>query len=113
MFQILEFVKLKGNLYTIVTEHNQTVYTEKSLRCDRYNIGEDKYYREDRVIPSFIKVVYNVEASSNESYALLLTNVGLIHFTEENGFETDGDYIPYFARHSSLITSNAALFTIT
>ena len=94
--------KLKSNIYTIglfedirrkilpirlQTSSKLSVDYFKTLECDRYDIERDEYFASENEIPSFINDVYSVETDSNESYALILTNVGLIPFTTKNGFE--------------------------
>ena len=94
--------KLKSNIYTIglfedirrkilpirlQTSSKLSVDYFKTLECDRYDIERDEYFASENEIPSFINDVYSVETDSNESYALILTNIGLIPFTTKNGFE--------------------------
>ena len=59
-------------------------------KCDRYDIDRDEYFPSDIDIPRVINDIYSAETDSSESYALILTDVGLIKFTTKNGFEYDG-----------------------
>ena len=63
--------------------------------CDRYDIVKDEFCASEHEIPSFISDVYDAETALNESYAFILTNVGLIPFSSENGFEYD-ERPPYY-----------------
>ena len=70
-------------------------YHEECLRCDRYDIDQDRYYEKDRVIPTFMKYIgmispISVAVNATESYALLITDNYQIVFTEDNGFECNG-----------------------
>ena len=105
--------KLRNNIYTIGLYENRVRLPpsrihqrEESFReflntyvstwhCDRYDIVKDEFYASENEIPSFISDVYDAETALNESYAFILTNVGLIPFSSENGFEYDGRF-PYY-----------------
>ena len=67
------------------------LYTYVSTwHCYRYDIIKDEFYASENEIPSFINDVYGTETAWNESYAFIMTNLGLIPFSNENGFEYDG-----------------------
>ena len=75
---------------------------ERKLQLDCYVIKEDKYHENISVsIPSEINWISGAVADLNQTHAFLVTNIGLVVFTEENGFECDAfDFIPFFAKHS-------------
>ena len=66
-------------------------------------------------IPPDINRISSATSNSSETYGLLLTNIGLIVYTEENGFEIDeSDFVPFFNRPRSQfwVTSKPTLFCI-
>ena len=105
--------KLKSNIYTITLFENKfnwhnfnpelkerpilprilqprlkfTTKTVSAFECDRYDIDRDEYFTSEFEIPNRINDIYSAETDVNESYALILTNIGLIPFTTKNGFE--------------------------
>ena len=113
--------KLKNSLY-IASSRQQYVIEDGfrikwNLRFDRYIIKEDRYHENISVsIPSEIDWISGAVADLNQNYAFLVTNVGLIVFTEENGFECNkSDFIPFFARHAYSFdpcASSVAMFCI-
>ena len=111
--------KLRNNIYTIGLyensvklpprrEHQREEFFREFLYtcvstwyCDRYDIDKDEFYASENEIPSFISDVYGAETALNESYAFILTNVGLIPFSNENGFEYDGRF-PYYMPYNPI-----------
>ena len=87
---------------------------EWKLQLDCYVIKEDKYHENISVsIPSEINWISGAVADLNQTYAFLVTNVGLVVFTEENGFECDAsDFIPFFARHPGYFTPSGRNVTM-
>ena len=91
--------KLKSNIYVIglfgipqvdhIMERCGDVY-DPFWRCDRFDIEKEKYHKQCHLIPSYIKEVFSAATDFSESYALILTDVGLLTFTEDNGFKYEG-----------------------
>ena len=87
--------KLKSNIYVIglfgIPQDDHIIHP--FWRCDRFDIEKEKYHKCCHLIPSYIKEVYSLYSAatdSSESYALILTDVGLLTFTEDNGFKYEG-----------------------
>ena len=82
----------KFNLHDSFPESERYIGRRRILpkwKCDRYDIDRDQYFPSENDIPCFVNDIYSAETDSIESYALILTNVGLIKFTTKNGFEYD------------------------
>ena len=95
---------LKGNIFIIGLCENKVMlpprrnpttelwYSYRTWKCDSYDIDQDEYYASVHEIPNYVNDIHYAETVSNESYALILTNVGLIKFSIENGFEYNGRF---------------------
>lgn len=84
--------KLKSNIYIIglFGNYNFDDLIHRPWRCDRYNIEKDEYQKSCHLISSCVKDIFSAAADFSESYALILTDYGLLTFTEDNGFKYEG-----------------------
>ena len=53
-------------------------YSYRTWKCDSYKIDQDEYYASVHEIPNYVNDIHCAETVSNEFYALILTNAGLI-----------------------------------
>ena len=90
-FFLLAF-KLKSNIFVIglFEDLNFDYYGHPYWRCDRFDIEKDEYQKSCHLISSNVKQIFSATTDSSESYALILTDSGLLTFTEDHGFKYEG-----------------------
>ena len=86
--------KLKSKIYVIgmFFSFDFDTYLRPYWRCDCFDIEKDEYQKSCHLICSDVSMmsgvrIFSVATDPSESYALILTNYGLLTFTEENGFK--------------------------
>ena len=84
--------KLKSNIFVIglFEDLNFDYYGHPYWRCDRFDIEKDEYQKSCHLISSYVKQIFSATTDSSESYALILTDSGLLTFTEDHGFKYEG-----------------------
>ena len=103
-----------GGEFEEISDVSLESFSNTYWRCDRYNIEEDVYFRSAYEIPSCIHDIYSIGTDMNESYALILTDAGLMTFTGENGFKDDQGCITILSKHPKhlFVNSKTSLFQI-
>ena len=103
--------KLKNNIYVIglFEDLNFDYYGHPYWRCDRFDIEKNEYEKSRRLIPFYVKQIFSATTDSSESYALILTDYGLLTFTEDNGFKYEGFFRTNFtdSRESESVVSDS------